>query len=217
MMRALMGSERDLLNRFLQSAEEAREFFGNPGLEFRERTIVHGLLNVLDIDHADDEIVKAGPEPIDVRFRDACFQIVAIMDAGRRIGDELRKREARTRSATSIDDLLEPVSFDRRPFAQDELIALVVDSARKKAARYGEECINLDLLAAVVLQYRYAVDVTAFPRVPELEGWRSVSVVLEGFGVVLWAGHGAPHFLRDRMSQPFTKFEGGTIFDLKPQ
>ncbi len=212
-----MTSERDLLNRFGQAAEEAREFFGNPGLEFRERTIVHGLLNVLDVAHTDMEIVKAGPEPIDVRFRDACFQIVSLMDPGRRIGDELREREARTRSATSIDDLLEPVSFDRRPFAQDELIALVADSVKRKASRYGEECMNLDLLAAVMLQDRYAIDKTPFPRVPELEGWRSVSVVLEGFGVVLWAADGAPLFLRDRMSQPFTKFEGGTIFDLKAQ
>jgi Putative endonuclease, protein of unknown function (DUF1780) len=77
------SSEREILEKLRRDAEEAEALFSNAGQHLQERTVLAGLLRALGVDFQEQEIVKCGPEPIDVWFRDARFQVTEILDPGR--------------------------------------------------------------------------------------------------------------------------------------
>jgi len=94
--------ERELLDRLRQGWDEAEKLFSREGKPLQERTAVHGLLRVLRIKHTDADFIKQGPEPIDVWFEEAHFQVTEIMDL------EIRRSAERARAARRIEDLMEP-------------------------------------------------------------------------------------------------------------
>src|SRR5712672_3103721 len=72
--------------------------------------------------------------------------------------------------------------------------------AQQKARKYGGNCRGIDLLIYLNLQRRHFSPSGPFPADAEgaFVGWRSVSIVLERFAIVLWATANAPSFLAQR-------------------
>ena len=197
-------SEREVLKKLRRDAEEAEALFSNAGQELQERTAVAGLLRVLGVDFREDEIVKCDSEPIDVSFRDARFQVTEILDRGRPRNLEIKRRSDRAKDAKHLRDLVEPGTISSDPMAPDELVALVSERCREKARRYAGECSDIDLLIYVNLRRRHLHPSWPLPEAAALAslGWRSVSVIMERFAVVLWAAESAPAFLLERKGQP---------------
>jgi hypothetical protein len=193
-----MKTEREILNELRQEGEDAQELFSNSGLGLRERLTVAGLLRVLGIDFRPDEIVKRGPEPIDVWFRDARFQVTEVLDAGRPRNREMRKRAERFRSATSLRKLSEPGIIESHPILVEELASIVWERAREKAQRYVGDVGGIDLLVYVNLSGRHIFPARAVPKPPPDVPWRSVSAILEGSAAIFWATDEAPPFLIER-------------------
>jgi hypothetical protein len=100
--------ERELLDRLRQGWDEAEKLFSREGKPLQERTAVHGLLRVLRIKHTDADFIKQGPEPIDVWFEEAHFQVTEIMDPAPPRDLEIRRSAERARAARRIEDLMEP-------------------------------------------------------------------------------------------------------------
>jgi hypothetical protein len=142
-------SEQDVLDELRRDAEDAQKLFSNRGQDTQERTVVAGLLRVLGVKFREEEIIKRGPEPIDVWFREARFQVTEILDEGRTRNRELKQRTERIKSATSLQDLAQPGIISSNPITPEELFILVLDRCQEKAQRYGSASNTIDLLIYV--------------------------------------------------------------------
>jgi len=193
-----MKSERELLDRLRTDADDGRRLFSNPGQGLQERTAVAGLLRVLGVPFEEREIIKRGPEPIDVWFQEARFQVTEVLDSGRRRNAEWREIAERRRKTRSLVDLVTPGVISSTSASPDEVLGLVHDACRRKHAKYGSNCGSVDALVYVNLKGRHLYPTAPWPDTARLEamGWRSVSVIMEPYAAVLLACDDAPPFLR---------------------
>jgi hypothetical protein len=200
-----MKSEREILNKLRDEAEEACQLFSNAGQPLQERTVVAGLLRVLGVSFDESELVKQGPEPIDVHFRDARFQVTELLDSGRPRNAEVRQIAERRKAAGSLQDLIEPGVISSRPAPPDEVFDFVRDACRKKHSKYGHSCQDVDLLVYVNLKERHLYPIEPWPNNADLGamGWRSVSFIMEPYARVLLARADAPSFLRVAADQTY--------------
>jgi hypothetical protein len=196
-------SEKEVLDAIRANLGEAEQFFSRGCKPLQERTAVHGFLQVLGIAHTANDIIKQGPEPIDVWFQDARFQVTEIMHPPRPRDREVRLRAERARAARRLDDLMEPGTITSEPMEPREVLESVYERARDKTAHYAQQCSSVDLLVYVNLCRRHLYPIEPFPEARNLEvlGWRSVSLVMERFAIVLSAHSTAPAFLRGRVGK----------------
>src|SRR5271170_6968372 len=173
----------ELLNNIRRRAEDAEALFSNAGQSLQERTVVAGLLNVLGVDFREEDIVKSGPEPIDVWFREARFQVTEILDQDRPRNLEIKQRSTRVKNAKCLHDLFESGEIHSNKIAPPELMALVIDRCKSKSKHYAGNCSNVDLLIYINLQRRHLYPFGPFSEGTALAslGWRSVSVIMETF------------------------------------
>jgi Putative endonuclease, protein of unknown function (DUF1780) len=205
--------EQRVLDELARDAAEAASLFSNAGQALQERTAVAGLLRVFGIDFRNSEIEKRGPEPIDIWFRDARFQITEMLDTGRPRNLEVRQRSKRMSEAKSLQQLIEPGTISSQPISPSELVTLALERAKKKEQKYGD-CRYIDLLIYVNLRQRHIFPTSPFPNDAEasLTGWRSVSIIMERFAIVLWASAKAPEFIIERKGRPLTWDKIDSVF-----
>jgi hypothetical protein len=193
----MTDTEIDILKLLRGEAENASSLFSNKGQALQERTAVAGFLRLLGVNFRSDEIIKQGPEPIDVWFRDARFQVTEVLDAGRPRNLEIKNRLDRIRNAERLEDLVEPGTISSAPMHPDELVFLASKRAQEKSRKYGGDGSGIDLLIYVNLERRHLFPLGPFTGSDEaaFQGWRSVSVVMEGLAVVIATAATAPAFL----------------------
>jgi hypothetical protein len=208
------NSEQEILDEIRRGMDSAEALFSNKGQGLQERVAVSGLLRVFGIEFHEEEIIKRGPEPIDVWFREARFQVTEVLDHGRPRNWEIKQRAIRTRDARSLKELVEPGIISSRTIGVDELAALVSQRAREKADRYAGKLGDIDLLIYVNLRQRHMDPSASIVHDMTVEsiGWRSVSVVMERFGAVLWAADNAPSFLVERKGQAIHSQKLDSVF-----
>ena len=201
-------SEEEVLADLRKDAGEAERLFSNEGQELQERTVVAGLLRVLGVSFAEDEIIKQGPEPVDICFRDARFQVTEVLDPARARDREIRDWAARVRKATQLEQLTDRLTPDSteserarfltsQPISPEEVLALVSERSIEKARKYGASCQSVDLLIYLNLRSRH-LSPEAGPPVPNALasiGWRSIAVIMERVALVPWVASDAPAFL----------------------
>jgi hypothetical protein len=199
----MKNPEQDVLDALRRDMGSAEALFSNTGQDLQERTAVAGFLRVLGIDFREDEIIKCGPEPIDICFREARFQVTEILDPGRPRNLEIKQRADRARAAKSLGELVEPGTASSHSLGPNELLALTLQRTKEKARKYAGKCDGIDLLIYVNLLRRHMNPAASIPRSKAVEsvGWRSVSVIMERFAAVLWAADNAPSFLIERRGQ----------------
>jgi hypothetical protein len=207
-------SEKRILNRLRVDAARAASLFSNAGQELQERTAVAGLLRTLRIDFKKSDIVKRGPEPIDIWFRDARFQVTELLDRDRRRNSEVKERSVRISKARRLSDLIEPGTVTSDPITPRELTKIVSERATEKQRKYGNNCLDIDLLVYVNLHRRHLFPTAPFPKTTDelFDGWRSVSVIMERFAMVLWASPTAPQFIQKRTGKPCTWTKLESVF-----
>ena len=193
----MTDTETDILTLLRGEAEDASSLFSNKGQALQERTAVAGFLRILSVNFRDDEIIKQGPEPIDVWFRDARFQVTEVLDVGRPRNLEIKNRSDRILDAKRLKDLVEPGTISSAPMHPDELVSLASKRTQGKSRKYGGDGSGIDLLIYVNLQGRHLFPLGPFTGGDEaaFKGWRSVSVIMERFAVVLATAANAPAFL----------------------
>ena len=140
----MVTSERRILNQLKADAIRTESLFANAGQTAQERTVVAGLLRVFGVGFDLRELVKQGPEPIDVWFRDARFQVTEVLDSGRRRNAEIKERADRIKNAQSLKELIEPGTIYSRPITPAELVALAAERATAKAQKYAGSCGDID-------------------------------------------------------------------------
>jgi hypothetical protein len=190
-------SERELLAEMKRAWAEQATFFSNSGKELREQWVVREFLRALRVVVADGELCSPQQHSaVDVRFRDAQFQVKEIPDPNIRRGAEVRETYERVMAANCLADTVGPgfVYEVPEPVSGYELLR---DTARALSLKYALQAGTLDLLFYVT---RTRVSVVLRHEVRRSDfgglGWRSVSCLMGGNSVVLHASDAAPSFLR---------------------
>lgn len=203
------------LEQLRQHAQDTRTFFSNKAKPERERAVCRAFLRTIGINFDNSEVISSKIDPPDVVFRTAQFEVREMLEPGRKRGDEWKAKEARYKSVTSLDKLLQP-AFWPTPTTLPELVPDVVAALTDKANKYGDGCRNLDVLVYVNLQEKYLMANSPAPRVEQLkvQGWRSVVLLFPPYGVVLFANAGAPDFLAAKPPGQFAEWQDiESLFD----
>ena len=191
-------SDEDYLASVRKAREESVKFFGAANKPERERWVANEFLGNLGVEFAESEIQCVADEPPDIRFRSASFEIKEIIDKGRRRHADCKTALEKANSASSPQDLLEPVT--PRDITYTEVCDLVEAEVVRFAEKYAPATrSNLDLLFYVNLEDVFGYVATPLPPLSKwgAYGFRSVSIVMGRLAGVLMAAQTAPDFLKE--------------------
>lgn len=99
-------SEHEILDRLRKSTWEDVDYFSNKNKPMRERFIVSELLTALSISHKEEELQSdRQASKIDVRFRQAAFQVKELPDPDLRRGQMYKDAYNSVMAATRLTDV----------------------------------------------------------------------------------------------------------------
>lgn len=164
------------------NAEETVRFLSNDRKPERERSVCATFLRCLGVNFAVEDLVPAGEgkDPPDVIFDAARFEVLEVLDEGRRRHDESKSRVERLKRAKTIEDVEVPF-ISPEPLTYAEVLDLIAMALTKKASRYGAKvCAELYALVYVDLSHKFLAPNSALHSHPTLlnQGWRSISFVM---------------------------------------
>jgi hypothetical protein len=140
------ASEKSYLDSLRGHAAETLLYLTNELETERERAVCRAFLRSVGVRFIEDEIKAPRPEPVDVAFRDARFQVRELLEHGSRRGDWWKQRQTRWNNARSMAQTLEPMIYPK-PMKRSELVDAVSDALAAKGKRYGVSgCSALDAL-----------------------------------------------------------------------
>ena len=98
--------EREILQHILNSAREDLDFYSNAGKPFRERWVVSEFLNMLGVQFEESEVesLEQGSK-IDVKFRNANFQVKEIPNPGILRGKIIKDTYNSIKLANNLEDI----------------------------------------------------------------------------------------------------------------
>jgi hypothetical protein len=186
-----------------------RELLSNRQKPEREKMVCRAFLRCLGEAFSDDELAVEQDEPVDVLFRNNTrFQIMEILDDGRRRGDEYAALADKINTATSESDLTQP-HRPSSPLSLEDTTKLLFEKLAEKSQKYEsppyqpDTKYQLDILVYINRSDHHLYDPTPHVMVTELkqQGWRSVSFIWSHYSVVLYANRDAPNFLRRQVGK----------------
>lgn len=192
-------NDRVILDQLLRAAWDDLQYFSNANKPARERWVVAQFLEALSVLHLESDLQSLENEnKVDVRFREAAFQVKELTEPELRRGQMYKDAYESIKTANRLEDVsLVGQVRDIPPVTN--MYDLVVDLARElsEGNKYREEITSIDLLVYVTRSR------AALIRSDELNqsafsglGWRSVSCVNTKQSVVLYAADSAPEFIR---------------------
>lgn len=212
-----VSKEKEYLERLVTEAQETIYFFSSGRKPERERSACAAFLRCLGIDFVSEEIIFMQKDPPDVVFRSARFEVLEVLDQGRKRHDEWKAKRERRKQAKTLNNLLRPYR-PPYPLSYAEVLNLITQALAKKAARYGQStCADLDALVCVNLLSNVLDPQSPIPSTDELshQGWRSVSMIMPLFSHVFFTRGSAPTFLQQFAGQTRNKCKNlDTLFKL---
>ena len=209
-------ADAEYLRKMRAHARFAEEYFSQAHRVDRERDVARALLRALGVAFDAAEITAPRPEPVDVAFRDARFQICYRPEAGGQVHREWKLRRKRADQARSIGGAnrhrkgIPAWTGETTPMTLSELTIMVTETLEPKARHYGAQgCAELDALVYADLTRTRSLAVDSAPGdtlVLAGQGWRSVAVVFEPVGMVLCARDDAPGFLKHVAGTPLWRW-----------
>ena len=191
-------NERDYLRRLADEAHDTADLLSSRRKAERERRTCAAFLRCLRVHFSPPELVSPESDPLDVVFRDAHFEVMIMLDQGRKMHVDWKEKAARRDSAQTLDELVESYR-PSVPISVEETVRLVVAELDPKASYYGSKtCSHLDALVYVNYQGRhmYSLSEARVPGELRSQGWRSVCVLFPPYSHVLFASPPAPELLR---------------------
>jgi D-glycero-D-manno-heptose 1,7-bisphosphate phosphatase len=173
--------------------------------EWREKTVVGEFLNRIDLDFSEEELkyIPQINQPPDVIFRDANFEVTSLL-IKRKPNKEAKERLEILNEAKSINDTLIKMDWPHKiTFA--EINELVLFELKKKELKYP--FINDRNTLDILIHFRepFFPDMKSeFPIPHDIisQGWRSVSILISSYAIVLYASSSAPNFIRENERIP---------------
>lgn len=193
-----MTNEELKLKSIRKKREENAAFFSNKGKSAREKWIVGSFLSKIGVDFNESEIEKEKDDSlVDIKFRDANFQIKEITDPNITRTKDARLYKEYGDKAESLAEINPPLVAKNIPdviFGNDLIIKEVnnYSTEEKYPLKLREK---LDLLI-----YITRTRVSYFSNNEELNkslktfGWRSVSILMNDKAEVVYRSGAVPDF-----------------------
>lgn len=194
-------TEQELIAQRIEDLAASVAYFTSQNKQERERWVATEFALNLGLTPAHGEIQSIEPDPPDVAFRDARFEIKEILDPGRRRHDEYKKELARVRGISKPQDLL------REFTPKESSIGEIYDLCLKEASsldKYSKDLkTQTDLLLYVNLHDVMYVVEQPYPDTSALSetGWRSVSFLMGRRSCCLYARPNAPDFIKQAVGR----------------
>ncbi|MGH8068861.1 MAG: DUF1780 domain-containing protein [Candidatus Entotheonellia bacterium] len=200
--------ERDYLRHIAKRRADTVSFLSSDRKPEQERSACAAFLRGLGIPFLVAELksVERGQDPPDIIFRDGRIEVCEHLNQGRRRHDEARAMAQQTQQAQTIDDVLLPRRGERTPLSLADAYNLVAEALANKCARRtytAEVRAELDALVCIQLLDKFLRPALPLPPHDALfkQGWRSVSLIMDPYGHVIYATESAPAFLREYCGQ----------------
>lgn len=212
-----MMTEREYIQRLADDAHDTVNLLSSSRKGERERRVCAALLRSLGVGFSPHELTAAESDPPDVIFRDARFEVMIMLDAGRKMHADWKARAEQRDTAKTLEELLEPY-HPTAPMTLAEAVDLITADLAQKASHYGSRmCSGLDALVYVNLRERH-LDPESRAEVPaglRSQGWRSVCFIFPPYSGVLLAAPEAPNFLRECERSTRQEWQNAdTLFEL---
>jgi hypothetical protein len=191
-------NDQEILDHLRKSAWDDVEYFSNAKKGERERWVVSEFLSILGVEHKVEELLSPEQKKkVDVRFRNALFQVKELPDPDLRRGKMYKDIFNSLKAAKSLDEVsLVGDARDVPPIAS--MYELVFEKARElsNSESYRTSKNSLDLLVYVTRTMASLIQPNeirseAFSSL----GWRSVSCVNSKQAIVLFSSPSAPEFI----------------------
>ena len=196
--------EREYVRQLAADAHETVGMLSSHRKGERERRAVAAFLRCLGVDFSPEELVAPECDPPDVVFRDARLEVMIMLDEGRKMHADWKKKAGQRDSSRSLEELVES-SHPSIPVPFQDVVSLVVAELGQKASHYGSNtCSQLDALLYINLLGKrlYPLSKAHAPEELRAQGWRSVCFLFAPYSHVLAVTPETPEFLRQH--------EGGT-------
>lgn len=192
-------TERDYIRRLADDAHDTVDLLSSRRKGERERCMCAAFLRSLGVGFSPCELIVPKSDPPDVIFRDARFELMIMLDAGREMHADWKALAEQRDTAKSLDELQER-HLPSVPMALAEVVNRITAELAQKASRYDTNTRSgLDALVYFNLRGRH-LDPGSRADVPvglRSQGWRSVSFIFPPYSQVLLAAPTAPSFLRE--------------------
>ena len=165
--------EMEYLERLVLDAQDTIYFLSSQRKPERERRTCAAFFRCLGVDFTPIEIISVKTDPPDVTFRSAHFEVVEVLDEGRKRHDEWKAEHQKRLAAEAPDDLVRPYK-PPEPAPFTKIVDLLTRALAKKSARYSESvCLDLDVLVYVNLLSTVLDPKSPIPSLEELvdQGW----------------------------------------------
>ncbi len=200
-----MPEDKEFILERVEAVRESIHYFSNELKPDRERWVVNQLLDYMKVERTQDEVRSSIDEPIDVKFRDGCFQVKEILDQERKRTAEYKEFLQVAENAKNVEDLFE--QYSPIDLKIEDVLLIVFDQVKKWTKKYPPQvCKNLDLLFYLNLQDAYIqFDGHELPKVKidhnDHMAWRSVSVVENSCAFIIFTDEVAPDFIKDAVGK----------------
>ena len=202
-------AEKEYIEKLVAHAEESLRMLSNKGKSERERMVCAAFLRCLGVSFSSPELIAVENDPPDVKYQQAEFEVLELLDKNRRRGDEFKERYGTLKNAKSLDDTL--LAFrSPTPITFQGLFTQLIDALLEKSERYGKEiCASLDALILCNLRNRFLDPNSKYPSIESLkkQGWRSVSFVFPPYSHVIFAKDTSPKVLRSNAGKTRMKWK----------
>ncbi len=211
-------TDRETVEKIAAYQEETVSLLSNREKANLERAVCKAFLRCAGVSFSDGDVRSYRPDPPDVIFRAARFEVVIDLDPGRKLHGEWKRRAERTRGARSLAALMRRYK-PAVPVPWRSVIRWVTTRLQDKAHSYGEkECARLDALVYVNRRGKFLDVASPLPCFPKLlsHGWGSVSVLMPPYACVLFARDAAPGFLHELLGECRREWPNEDPFELTP-
>ena len=196
--------DSEILENMLSAARDDLDFFSNSGKEARERWVVSEFLKVIKCSFEEKEISSLEQaSKVDVKFRDASFQIKEIANPLLLRGKKVKDTYNVIKNADTLEDIELPSIIEDVPSVA-KMYDLLVSETRKlsESAVYKDVKQDLDLIFYITrtrasLIQEQSINTNDFSDL----GWRSVTCLNGKQAVVFHTKSDAPEFLKEYSGQ----------------
>jgi len=188
----------------IQATQKTIALFSPSGQADRNILACRGFLCAAGISFDPSELIAPPSDPPDVTFRSAQFEVVESQEVGRRRHDEYKAKLVRLQAMRCDCELWSEGRLRARLVEAETPLEAALSSLAKKVAHYGlPTCGGLDALVyfnhgPTTLGPEHVGDYLALST---SSPWRSVSLLVAPYAIVLAANPSAPEFLIERIGQ----------------
>ncbi len=204
------SSPRQLVNAYLPDPpSDDDDRFARAFKPWREWNVAVKFLTNLHCGADDSKVFCIEPDPPDVVYEDARFEVKEILDPRRRRHDEVKAARRLDQDGHGKSNFHQYTPKDLSPIDMGHLVLAELENMRIKGRYTAPHREHLDLLFYInKLEHWFEDGSVPVATIFESFGWRSISAMVDGgTSIVFYAKPSAPTFLIENVGRVRQRYE----------